>query len=72
MSETGILIAEPKGNIGTSHLEADPDVLDIYLGELASGAFQSLLELLSQNQIRQLEASDLKNKCQHLLDLIKK
>lgn len=72
MRESNILIAGPKGNIDTSHLETDPDELDIYLGELASGAFQCLTNLQIQNQIRPLEATDLKFKCRHLVSLIKK
>ncbi|CDS39607.1 coiled coil domain containing protein 146 [Echinococcus multilocularis] len=72
MGEEILLIAEPRDSLHGAFLEAEPDEIDIYLGELASGALQSLDELLAKKEIRLLEALDLKRKCQHLVNLTRK
>lgn len=66
-----ILIAEPPDSFHKQGLAIETDEVDIYLGELSCGLAQCLDELLSKNEIRFLEASDLKQRFLHLISLTK-
>ncbi|KAM3172589.1 hypothetical protein ACTXT7_014219 [Hymenolepis weldensis] len=66
-----ILIAEPLDSFHNQGLAIEADEVDIYLGELSCGLTRCLDELLSKNEIRFLEASDLKQRFLHLINLTK-
>ncbi|KAL5109728.1 hypothetical protein TcWFU_000760 [Taenia crassiceps] len=72
MSEELVFIAEPRDLLHGPPLKSNPEEIDIYLGELDSGALQCLDELLFKNEIRLLAALDLKRQCQRLVDLTKR
>lgn len=72
MSEKALLFAEPNNLSLELFLKSEPEEIDIYLGELATGALHCLDDLLIKKEIRILEALDLKRKCQRLVALTKR
>ncbi|VDK36735.1 unnamed protein product [Taenia asiatica] len=72
MGEEVLLIAEPADSLRGTFLKSKLEEIDIYLGELGSGALQCLDELLIKKAIPLLEALDLKRKCKRLVDLTKR
>ncbi|VDO02281.1 unnamed protein product [Rodentolepis nana] len=71
-SNENILIAEPIDLLYEQRLTSESDEIDIYLGTLSSGITRCLDELLAKNEIRPLEASDLRQKCLFIVNLTKR